>query len=182
MSESPISCPIGRYSITWYIPSNSVHILPFSPLFLPDDWRQIDSYTASKVQNVLRMQHNYDSIMNRIVGFSGTRAGYPIDAGTLRRWSLPAPGEPARPASQRGHSRSLRSSSSPTPTRSPEGGAHRASSRMLLAAPPRSRGVRETANAKPLHITSNSSELGYNRAGMMWAKWCHIISLNLEII
>jgi len=114
------------------------------------------------------MQQNYGQMDKgrRTVGFSGTAAVFPTGAGTLPRSSPPASAEPARPASRRGRSRSLRSSSSPTPTRSPVGAARRASSRMLLAAPPRSQGVQVTAECKTIvHHFKILSRLGYDSKG-----------------
>lgn len=159
-----VPCHVGRYNITWYTvefcPYFTIFLL-FSPRRFKANWF-IYNIRSSKLPSAAAKLWPHHEQNCRL---SGTEAGFPIDAGTLRRWSLPAPGEPARPASPHGHSRSPRSLSSPTPTRLPVEGAHRASSRMLLAAPPRSRGVRETGNTKPLHITSDSSKLGYNRAG-----------------
>jgi len=99
------------------------------------------------------MLQNYSQMGKgrRTIGFSRTMAVFPTGAGTLPRSSPPTT---AQPAQRRGHSRSPRSSSSPTPTRWPVGAALRASSRMLLAAPPCTQGVQVTAECKTTVHTS----------------------------
>lgn len=72
-----VPCHVGRYNITWY----TVEFCPYFTIFSSfplDDLRQIDSYTASEVQNFLRLQQNYDPIMNRIVGSAEQRQDSPL--------------------------------------------------------------------------------------------------------